>query len=97
MQQIELGVLMAARALLPHSNLIGNLVFKPTSKDEGVSNPWLLEELFAAALKSAPIKSIYDRNEVEVNACVKTLLVAFSCLFVFHVVVEKVSVLQSKL
>lgn len=66
-QPVELGLLVAAISLLPHNNVLGTLLPKSNSKDGGVYNCWLIEELFNAALKSSPIKSIYDRSEVEVR------------------------------
>ena len=67
-QQIELGLLVAARFLLPHSNILSSLLPHPNSaRDGGVYNCWIVEELFNAALKSNTVKSIYHRNEIEVG------------------------------
>ena len=80
-QQIELGLLVAARFLLPHSNVLSSLLPQSKSKDGGLYNSWLIEELFNAALKSNSVKSIYQRNEIEVGLVNYLIFVARGCNF----------------
>lgn len=65
-QQINLGLLKAARVLFSRQDNLRQILTHQGGDETG-SRTFSLRQLMAAAIKPSPIKSMFDREELEVN------------------------------